>query len=1135
MKAFLTSCSRKLIWTLAFALVIFIIFYGVCRAITPFLFSKYHGLIAQRASQWIEQPVAIASADVTWHGLEPVVQLHNVIVYNNAHSSQLVHVNEIDVGINILTSLLHRHIELRTVNLSGLSLIVRETEDQQLIINGLGNIPAAASAQNIGSLQELLKWLAAEHKVSLHDVSIDWYAPNGQKWSLHQLNVSLETFGHYYHVQGQAWIMQAVPAHIVFTMDASGDLTKIPSMRMHLAVLANKVQAWPILQLLIATSPSSFSTINALQPVGTLQNFSLNYDGSKAENQQWQLNAQLQKVGWNHFNNLPGAQGLSGRLQLTPDTGNIALASANTQLDFGKLFRQPITLDQLIANVSWFKQNQQWMIQLDNLTAQNTDLMLKGNAAVQVPNDNPENGTININAAYNINASAFSHVGNYLPLTAMPKSVVDWLDRSIKSGAGGSGTLILRGPWQNFPFYDKSGLFLVESKVKDVTLNYWPKWPVAQHLTGELIFLNQGMMANLDALQILNVPINNISAKIPDLAKDPILSIQSNIKGDLADGLHFIQNSPLQKTVGAHLKAIQINGPMLLNLQLNIPISEDSQSATTIQGNIKMQNGLLQLPSWKLQLSQVQGQLQFTENGFTTNNISATLFGSPINFSIATVNNGKANAMTRVNAQGIISVKQLKDQIPPKWFNKLSGQTPYQVVLNLPNANNQSNHLTLTSQLNGLGIDLPGSFGKTEQQKKNLTLDSYFGTGQVANLQLKYDNNITASLLYNNMTSKLQEIDAHILQLNLFNRALGNTNLQAGRTSSGWIILVNNPSANGQIILPDNYQTQGIQGQFTAIRLNNLNTPDNTPTSLKPSDVPPLYLTSNLVTYDDVNLGRVYLQLQPQSDGSLAISRLEAVSPSFNLLAAGLWQNIPGPQGNITYLHGRLISTNIANTLASWGFSGDLTGRKGIASFAFNWADAPFHFKLALLEGNLAFNLSHGSITEIGTASTAKMDIGRLFSLLSIQTIARRLQLDFSDLTAKGFSYDVFQSQLNLNQGVATASKSYIDGPVARIDINGNIDLSNESYNLKLHVTPHVTSNLSVPILATIAGGPIAGIIALAANRIISPEVQKMTASHYWVYGPWSKPVVKSLAMSPGKNANISPKGWGSFALNNIL
>ena len=78
-----------------------------------------------------------------------------------------------------------------------------------------------------------------------------------------------------------------------------------------------------------------------------------------------------------------------------------------------------------------------------------------------------------------------------------------------------------------------------------------------------------------------------------------------------------------------------------------------------------------------------------------------------------------------------------------------------------------------------------------------------------------------------------------------------------------------------------------------------------------------------------------------------------------------------------------------------------------------------------------------------------------------------------------------------------------------------------EDYDLRLIVTPHLTSSL--PLIATVAGGPIAGAVTWVVNKALGPGVNKMTRYEYLIKGSWQEPTIEPVR-SPMKRLSITNK-----------
>ncbi|MFP3344692.1 AsmA-like C-terminal region-containing protein, partial [Halomonas sp. SIMBA_159] len=77
-----------------------------------------------------------------------------------------------------------------------------------------------------------------------------------------------------------------------------------------------------------------------------------------------------------------------------------------------------------------------------------------------------------------------------------------------------------------------------------------------------------------------------------------------------------------------------------------------------------------------------------------------------------------------------------------------------------------------------------------------------------------------------------------------------------------------------------------------------------------------------------------------------------------------------------------------------------ISGSSADINFALNWPGAPTQFALAHLAGNVNYRLGEGSLSEVSDQGA------RLFSIFSLDSLVRKLRLDFRDVFSKGFFYN---------------------------------------------------------------------------------------------------------------------------------
>lgn len=883
---------------------------------------------------------------------------------------------------------------------------------------------------------------------------------------------------------------------------------------------------------------------------------------------QFNFTSEFADLSWRHWQKIPGAKNLSGTITADAKQGTLVLNSKQAQFDFGNLFLKPLPLDQLTAKLNWQRLPEGLTIRSAEFTAKNSMASAKGNFDLQVPNEQanskPNIGPI-INLSADFNVTDFVKGKQFLPVGIMAKPLIAWLDQAIVDGKSGSGNLILRGPLKKFPFDHNEGQFLINSHLQDVTFSYQPGWPVMEHYYGDLIFNNASMQVTPKSCSIFGVPITNAQASITDL-RHAVLQAGGAAQADMGQGILFLQHTPLRAGLGQQLSPLNLHGPMQLNLQLVIPINADSVPLKVL-GDVTMHDAQLVLPAWNnLTVKQLQGGFQFTQNSITANNIQGLFFDKPITVTMNTSDPGKPSSYAKVAIKGVqATVAQLQQQFSLPEQKYITGMANYDVSLSLPMGSGNKSTLTATSDLRGITIDLPKPYAKTADQTVPFSFAIQFGV-EPMHLLFDYNQQISADLSFNTQgeTAKfiggnihlgagkavaqsergllidgtiqqfvlsdwqpyfsqpqvavtktaaqpntsavdmLRKIDLAFGSFNGFGFNLTSSRIQAEPILPDWKITIDSADLAGELIVPTNFSKGTLQAHMQRCVIGKGQS--ETTMNLLPRDVPALDISCADFRYLNKDLGAIDISTISDQN-SMRINRFNIKGTGFNLTSSGQWQVNGGKQR--TTISGELNTQDLGAMLKKWDVTDSLVGGKGNAGFTLSWPKAPYDASLKILNGDLNMSFADGRIINLSKSTEAELGLGRVLNLFSLQTLPRRLHLDFSDLTSEGFSFDELKGTFILTNGNANTDNASLNGPVAKIVMKGRIGLAAQDYNVTLWVTPHVTS--SIPLAATVAGGPIVGAITWVASKVLSPAVSHLTTYEYKVTGSWQEPNLVNL------------------------
>ena len=128
-------------------------------------------------------------------------------------------------------------------------------------------------------------------------------------------------------------------------------------------------------------------------------------------------------------------------------------------------------------------------------------------------------------------------------------------------------------------------------------------------------------------------------------------------------------------------------------------------------------------------------------------------------------------------------------------------------------------------------------------------------------------------------------------------------------------------------------------------------------------------------------------------------------------------------------------------------FGTQVEGEKGHVSAHLTWPGVPEASAIGRLSGRLEISAAKGQLTSVEPGA------GRVFGLMSLAHLPRRLALDFNDLTGEGLSFDTLRGTFQLTDGDAYTDNLTLRGSAAEIGIAGHTSLRNRTYDQTAVVT----------------------------------------------------------------------------------
>ena len=272
------------------------------------------------------------------------------------------------------------------------------------------------------------------------------------------------------------------------------------------------------------------------------------------------------------------------------------------------------------------------------------------------------------------------------------------------------------------------------------------------------------------------------------------------------------------------------------------------------------------------------------------------------------------------------------------------------------------------------------------------------------------------------------------------------------------------------------------------------------------SPIPALDVVINELTLRGKKLGRLEIDAINRTNANNVrewrLNKFNITVPEASLTANGRWEST-GAKNRRTQLDFSMDVRDSGELLARFGTPGAIKSGRGKLTGELSWAGSPMAFDYPSLSGKLNLNIEKGQFlkTEPGAA--------RLLGVLSLQSLPRRLTLDFSDVFSEGFAFDFVRGDVRIDQGVAFTNNLQMKGVSAAAVMEGSADLSRETQDLKVIVAPEISASAYSLYMATI--NPVIGLTSYLAQLVLSKPLVKATTNEFHIDGTWANPRVTKV------------------------
>lgn len=515
--------------------------------------------------------------------------------------------------------------------------------------------------------------------------------------------------------------------------------------------------------------------LQTLSPRGQLRHLQLTLPVQNPK--EWQLRANLEQVAVNAWQGVPGLVGVDGYLQAGQMGGFVDINSQHGfSMHYSPTYTEPMVYDSAKGQVAWHLQPEKNQIYVNSgmLEFRKGDELARGYMWLGLPWKR-NSGDIDLFlqiGGQKLNASLYK---KYTPAT-VPASLAEWLDKSIgleNPGIASEAGFLYRGTLNTKNAMART--FQLYLDLQSAALNYHPGWPALTDLHGRLLVSDAHIAASVTSANVFDSKVEQAEVRVnPRAGKTgSLLQIKGQIAGLASDGIRVLREGELRKYMGSSLDSWSMQGEMRARLDLDIPIGTGEQNAKghRQQVDIDLKSPLFELQNLNLSVTDLSGHISYnSETGINSEQLRGQVFGEPLEAQLSTRKQDGFNK-TLISLGGAVDARQLAHWSKRPEVLFMAGTLPYKAMVELNHrpradiappelspeiienktetpaefASQALATITLTSDLQGVAVDLPAPYGKAGLGTKPLVFQ-YWLQETRSQIHLAYGENVQALL-----------------------------------------------------------------------------------------------------------------------------------------------------------------------------------------------------------------------------------------------------------------------------------------------------------------------------------------------------------------------------------------------------
>jgi len=864
------------------------------------------------------------------------------------------------------------------------------------------------------------------------------------------------------------------------------------------------------------------------------------------------------------YQNIPSVERLESILTINNDQGSISFVSNDASLAFPLMYQDVWLLDGVVGQVEWGQQQDSFLVSANDLYLNRNGADLTGDFRLEVVSNASDTLALDIHGENLAMADGLA----YIPNIALPESAHKWLRDSLLVGHARQADFVLQTELSE----GSNPQFLVDLDVAGAEVRFAPDWPAAKDVDADVQIDNSGVRLELNYAALADVESRDLSLSIPFTEGGlGALNLDGKLADDLGDVMALLAQTDLATGVLKPFQTWRTEGDAKGEFKLILPLEDDQNVSPYFNLALQLKNSPLEITDLELTGKILTGSLNYdTEKGIYDSVFDIEAFSGNAKLNLYGDVLPSKDLLIRADIKGDLSLEEVMawQKLPEMLTRTVQGQVGFvaDFVINPETADLVT--INAKTDLHGASVSLPVPFAKTANTHKNLAL-TIDVLSDYADVSILYDENYRSKLrfsesgfyggqaLINEASDMPQEVREGLslrgqlphIELAAWRKFLNESGNESEPQSlrlfvPEWLSFVHliadqvrlnednllhnvkveydSSERLGDIYLSSEEMslqlTKDLQGpvvNFSYLSWISPSQEDVSQDSVK-STSDSAGIKAQQIPSMSLNIDELVVNNQPYGDWRLMITNLGKkirIDPFSTELTEGdfvgslFWQDDANSNVELVL---DIDGGNIDELTRKFSNETLLTSKSYKINVSLSWLGTPFDIQRDTLTGRIAFLSQNGVLEKVNELPGFLKALG----IFNLHALARRLTLDFSDVSSDGLTYDKMSTTLVIQDGQLNTNKPLsIVSPTVEIELQGRADLVTETLDERM--IAYFPLGNALPIAGFLLGMPqVAGILYIT-DKIFGDKLSKVTGVEYLIKGPFNDPIITPVIHTP--------------------